>query len=66
MTKSNTVRSAVSIAAATLATTALASEATGTEAVGQMPVTGGMIAMIVGGLAVMGIVIYVLVQFLSK
>ena len=66
MTMSKTVRSAVATAAATLATTALASEATGTEAVGQMQVTGSMLAMIVGGVAAMGVVIWVLVKVLNK
>jgi hypothetical protein len=54
------------VATATLATVALASGDSGTGSVGEMQVTGGMIGMIVGGLVVMGVVIYVLVKFLSK
>ncbi len=66
MTKSMLARSAASAALAAGATVALAAESSGTEAVSEMPVTGGMIGMIVGGLAVMGIVIFVLVKFLNK
>ncbi len=66
MTKSTLARSAASVAAVALAMAAQASESSGTEAVSEMPVTGSMIGMIVGGLAVMGIVIFVLVKFLNK
>ncbi len=66
MKMSNTVRSAAAGLTASVATVALASGDSGTGAVGEMPVTGGMIGMIVGGLVVMGIVIYVLVKFLNK
>jgi hypothetical protein len=66
MTRFNTVRSAVAAATATFATTALASGDSGTGAVGEMQVTGGMLAMIVGGVAVMGVVIWVLIKFLNK
>lgn len=66
MTKSILARSSTSAAAVALAMAARASESSGTEAVSEMPVTGAMIGMIVGGLAVMGIVIFVLVKFLNK
>ena len=66
MTRSMMARSAASAAIAALATVAQAAESSGTEAVSEMPVTGSMIGMIVGGLAVMGIVIFVLVKFLNK
>ena len=66
MTKSNMTRSAAAVAVATLATAALASGDSGTSSVGEMQVTGSMLAMIVGGVAVMGVVIYFLVKFLSR
>ncbi len=66
MTKSTLARSAASAAVVALSTAAQAAESSGTEAVSEMPVTGAMIGMIVGGLAVMGIVIFVLVKFLNK
>lgn len=66
MMMSNTVRSAAAVASVTMATVALASGDSGTGSVGEMPVTGGMIGMILGGVVAMGIVIWVLVKFLNK
>ena len=66
MTKFNTARSAVAAVTMTFATSALAASESGTEAVGEMQVTGSMLAMVVGGVAVMGIVIWVLIKFLNK
>jgi hypothetical protein len=66
MTKYNTARSAAAAAVATLATVAYASGDSGTGSVGEMQVTGSMLAMIVGGVAAMGVVIYFLVKLLNR
>ena len=66
MAKSNTARCVAATTLATLATVAYASGDSGTGSVGEMQVTGSMLGMIVGGVAVMGVVIWILVKFLSR
>jgi hypothetical protein len=43
-----------------------AGEATGTDAVGEAPVTGTMFFMLIGGIAGLGVVIWLVTKFLAK
>jgi hypothetical protein len=58
MKKASAVRSAVATLFATAATVAQAAGDSGTEAMGEMTVTGTQFAMMIGGLGVLGVVIW--------
>jgi hypothetical protein len=66
MTRSNTVRSAAAAAIVTLASVAQAAGDSGTGSMGEMNVTGAQLGMIVAGLAGMGVVLWLLIKFLSR
>lgn len=63
----NTIRSAAALFSAGLANVALAAGGdTGTGAVSEMQITGGQFGMMVGGLVVLGLVIWGVAKFTSK
>jgi hypothetical protein len=60
------LQTAAALAFVTAANVAQASGDSGTSSVGDMNVTGAQLGMIIGGVAVMGVVIYFLIKFVSR
>ncbi len=65
-TMTRAARSVAVLAGTALASVASASGDTGTGAVSEMQITGGQFGMMVGGLAVLGLVIWGVAKFTSK
>ena len=66
MKKLQAVRTATAVALVAGARVALASGDSGTSSVGDMNVGGAQLGMIIGGVAAMGVVIWVLLKFLNR
>jgi hypothetical protein len=60
------LQTAAALALVTAANVAQASGDSGTSSVGDMNVSGAQLGMIIGGVAVMGVVIYFLIKFVSR
>jgi hypothetical protein len=66
MKKLQAVRTAAATALVAGARVAQAAGDSGTSSVGDMNVSGAQLGMIIGGVAVMGVVIWLLIKFVSK
>jgi hypothetical protein len=66
MTMSHVVRSAVASTLALTATVAQAGGDSGTGSMGEMQVTGGHFFMILGGMAGLGVVVWLVAKFAGK
>lgn len=66
MKKPKVLRAAVAGAALSAAGAALAAGDSGTSSMGEMSISGAQFGMLVGGLVVLGVVIWLVVKFVAK
>jgi hypothetical protein len=66
MFRNYSLRAALSTAALAAATVARAAEESGTSAVGEMQVSGATLAMIAGGVGLVGVVVYLVTKVVMK
>jgi hypothetical protein len=66
MFSKHSLRAALSTAALAAAAVAHAAEESGTSAVGEMHVSGATLAMLAGGVALVGAVVYVVTKVVMK
>jgi hypothetical protein len=66
MFRNHSLRAALSTLALAAATVVQASEDSGTSAVGEMQVSGATLAMIAGGVGLVGVVVYLVTKVVMK